>query len=104
MSVSTVATVAKVKAHHLRKRLQSATASRVIFHIGKLKLRAVHAKAGCAYGGAFMLGLDFATALLGPVLFPHTYLIIRPMVEVLCAKGGAFLAGAAVFFDRIIEW
>lgn len=100
----TDATSHTVKAHHLRHRLQSASASRVLLHIGAIKLRALHAKAGCAYGGAFMLGVDFTCALLGPFLFPHTYLIIRPMVEVMCAKGGAFLAGAAVFFDRIIEW
>lgn len=95
---------ATVKAHHLRRRLNAASASRVILHIGAIKLRAVHAKAGCAYGGAFMLGLDFAIACVGPILFPHTYVLIRPMVEVLCSKGGAFLAGAAVFFDRIVEW
>lgn len=88
---------------HLHRYVVGHTKPRTLVRVGRVEVKTTHAKAFCAYGGAVLLGFDVFGSCIGRACAPHAYHALEPLVTLVCAKLGAFLSAAAVFFDRIFE-
>lgn len=71
--------------------------------VGRLKVHREHIKNLLAYGGAFLMLLDFVWALPITGQLLHHYAEVYEHVIACCGKGGAAAAGFAIYFDRIVK-